>query len=112
MSYGLPIVTTHIRGAVDHLTEGENVLFVPPHQPDDLARALRRLLNDPGMCADMGERNREKVKSLRSKRRRAALLGYHGEVSLEVTSYIMTALSELVLTTCVSLVDNPHPAHV
>ena len=63
MSYGLPIITTPIRGAVDHLSEGENVLFVPPHRPDDLARALRRLLNDSRMCADMGERNREKVKA-------------------------------------------------
>ena len=63
MSYGLPIVTTPIRGAVDHLSAGENVLFVPPRQPDRLARALLRLLNDPDMCAHMGERNREKVKT-------------------------------------------------
>lgn len=62
MSYGLPIVTTAIRGAVDHLAEGENALFVPPRDPGRLARALLRLLNNPSMCADMGERNREKVK--------------------------------------------------
>lgn len=62
MSYGLPIVTSPIRGAVDLLSEGENALFVPPRRPDDLARALLRLLNDPGLCADMEKRNREKVK--------------------------------------------------
>jgi glycosyltransferase involved in cell wall biosynthesis len=63
MSYGLPIVTTPIRGAVDHLKEGENVLFVPPHQPCHLAHALVRLLNEPALRADIGEHNREKVKA-------------------------------------------------
>jgi len=63
MSYGLPIVTTPIRGAVDLLSEGENVLFVPARRRDDLARALLRLLNDSSMCAEIGERNREKVKA-------------------------------------------------
>ena len=63
MSHGLPVITTPIRGAADLLTEGENVLFVPPRQPDDLARAILRLLNDSDMCADIGERNREKVKT-------------------------------------------------
>ena len=62
MSYGLPIVTTPIRGSVDLLTEGENVLFVPPRRPERLAQALLRLLNDAGLRADMGERNRERVK--------------------------------------------------
>jgi len=61
MSYGLPVVTTPIRGALDLLSEGENVLFVPPHRPAELTRALLRLLNERGMRADMGERNREKV---------------------------------------------------
>jgi glycosyltransferase involved in cell wall biosynthesis len=63
MSYGLPIVTTPVRGAVDHLSEVLNTLFVPPRQPELLARALRRLLNDSALRTDMGMRNREKVKS-------------------------------------------------
>ena len=39
MSRGLPVVTTPIRGAADHLVEGENVLFVPPHAPREVADA-------------------------------------------------------------------------
>ena len=61
MSYGLPVVTTPIRGAVDLLSEGENVLFVPPRRPAALAAALLLLLNDPAIAADMGERNRQRV---------------------------------------------------
>ena len=61
MAFGLPIVTTPIRGAADQLAEGENVLFVPPHRPPDLAKALLRLLNDHGLCTDMGKRNQAKV---------------------------------------------------
>jgi glycosyltransferase involved in cell wall biosynthesis len=62
MSYGLPVVTTSIRGAMDQLVEGENALFVPPRHPADLADALKRLLDDPALRARMGEQNREKVK--------------------------------------------------
>ncbi len=62
MSYGLPVVTTPLRGAADLLTEIENVLFVPPRRPAELSQALRRLLNDPRLVADMGQRNRERVR--------------------------------------------------
>ncbi len=61
MSCGLPIVTTPVRGAADLLAEGENVLFVPPRRPDELARALMKVLNDPALAADMGRRNAQKV---------------------------------------------------
>jgi glycosyltransferase involved in cell wall biosynthesis len=63
MSHGLAIVTTPIRGAADHLREGENALFVAPKEPGQLAAALSRLLNDSALRADMGERNRERVKA-------------------------------------------------
>jgi glycosyltransferase involved in cell wall biosynthesis len=61
MSYGLPVVTTSIRGAMDQLVEGENALFVPPRHPAALADALGRLLDDPVLRARMGEQNRKKV---------------------------------------------------
>jgi glycosyltransferase involved in cell wall biosynthesis len=61
MSVGLPVVTTPVRGSADLLTERDNVLFVGPRDPAGLARALLRLLNDPGLAAGMGRRNRDKV---------------------------------------------------
>jgi len=33
MDAGLPIVTTHLRGAADHLQEGIHACFVPPRDP-------------------------------------------------------------------------------
>ena len=62
MGYGLPIVTTRIRGCADNLTEGVNALFVPPRDPETLADTLQRLLDDESLRYAMGEANREKVR--------------------------------------------------
>jgi glycosyltransferase involved in cell wall biosynthesis len=61
MSYGLPIVTTPIRGCADHLVPDENALFVPPRDPEELARAIERLLDDEALRQRMGAANRAKV---------------------------------------------------
>lgn len=62
MSMGLPIVTTYIRGVIDHLQEGVNALFVPPRDPVQLAETLLRLLADAGLRRQMSQANQEKVK--------------------------------------------------
>jgi glycosyltransferase involved in cell wall biosynthesis len=61
MDAGLPVVTTRIRGAADHLVEGENALFVEPREVDALASALTTLLLDPERRARMAEANRARV---------------------------------------------------
>jgi glycosyltransferase involved in cell wall biosynthesis len=61
MSFGLPIVTTPIRGAADHLVEGENALFVQPRESAALADALERLLDDGELRARMRENNLRKA---------------------------------------------------
>ncbi len=61
MSYGLPIVTTPIRGCADHLVEGVNALFVPPRDVEALARRLLELLDDEELRLRMGEANACKV---------------------------------------------------
>jgi glycosyltransferase involved in cell wall biosynthesis len=61
MSAGLPIVTTPIRGAVDHLEDGVNAVFVPPKDPRALAAAIGDLLDDPARRAAMSRNNRAKV---------------------------------------------------
>ena len=58
LAAGLPIVTTPSRGAADHLVEGENALFVPPHDPPALAAALVELLGNAGLRAAMSTANR------------------------------------------------------
>jgi len=61
MSYGLPVVTTAIRGCADHLRPGENAVFVPAHDPETLAREIERLLDDDALRRRMGAANRAKV---------------------------------------------------
>ena len=61
MSYGLPVVTTPIRGCADHLVEGENALFVAARDPELLAGRLTALLGDPELRRRMGAANRDKV---------------------------------------------------
>jgi glycosyltransferase involved in cell wall biosynthesis len=61
MGYGLPIVTTARRGCADILTAGEHALFVPPRDPQALAGAIDRLLDDDGLRERMGRANLEKV---------------------------------------------------
>lgn len=61
MAAGLPIVTTYIRGAADHLKEGTHACFVPPKDPVALAKAITRVLADPALRMTMSQANRAKV---------------------------------------------------
>jgi len=61
MSFGLPIVTTPVRGVRDHLQDGLNALFVQPRNPRGIANAVLKLLSNPGLCAEMGQANLAKV---------------------------------------------------
>lgn len=65
MSYGLPIITTPIRGARDHLQNGINTLFVRPRNPDAIAHGVVQLLRDPILCLQMGRANIEKVREFK-----------------------------------------------
>lgn len=51
---GLPIITTPLRGAADHLREPDNCLWVEPRDPAQLAARIIRLLDE----ADLRERMR------------------------------------------------------
>jgi glycosyltransferase involved in cell wall biosynthesis len=61
MDAGLPIVTTRIRGAVDHLVEGEHALFVKPRDVEGLASALVETIRDPDLRTRMASANRKRV---------------------------------------------------
>jgi glycosyltransferase involved in cell wall biosynthesis len=65
MQAGLPVVTTRIRGAADHLHDEKHALFVPPRDPDALAAAIVRLVTDAGLRARMARANREKAEEFR-----------------------------------------------
>jgi glycosyltransferase involved in cell wall biosynthesis len=62
MDAGLPIVTTRIRGAADHLVPQQNALFVEPRNAPALAAALSTLLRDRDLRTKMSEANRQRVR--------------------------------------------------
>jgi glycosyltransferase involved in cell wall biosynthesis len=61
MDAGLPIVTTRIRGAADHLVAGENALLVEPRDVEGLAAAMTQLLRDDNLRVRMASANRERL---------------------------------------------------
>ncbi len=61
MDAGLPIVTTRIRGAVDHLVDGEHALFVEARDVNGLATAIVELVRDPERRACMGLANQKRI---------------------------------------------------
>jgi glycosyltransferase involved in cell wall biosynthesis len=56
---GMPIITTRIRGAADHLEEPGNCLWVDPRNPAMLAEKIAILLNNQEMREAMSLSNRK-----------------------------------------------------
>lgn len=58
---GLPVVATAVGGTPEVVVDGVTGLLVPPRDPDALAQAITRLLNDPDLRHAMGQAGRERV---------------------------------------------------
>ena len=56
-----PVIASDAGGAREIVEDGVTGLLVPPGQPDALAEALRRLLDDPALRLSMGQRGRERA---------------------------------------------------
>jgi starch synthase len=63
MACGLPVVATDVEGARELLRDGEAGLIVPPNDPQALASAVGRLLDDPDRRRALGERARRRAES-------------------------------------------------
>lgn len=50
MACGTPVVATRVAGVPEVLTDEYNGLLVPAEEPDAMASAVARLLNDPGLA--------------------------------------------------------------
>jgi len=55
MALGKAVVLTDGSGYNDFATDAHDALLVPPRQPQDLARAILRLLSDSGLRAQLGD---------------------------------------------------------
>jgi glycosyltransferase involved in cell wall biosynthesis/peptidoglycan/xylan/chitin deacetylase (PgdA/CDA1 family) len=61
LSCGRPVVISDLRETADLVRASGAGLLVPPGNPEALAEALRQLLSDPALCAEMGRRGREAI---------------------------------------------------
>jgi glycosyltransferase involved in cell wall biosynthesis len=55
MASGCPVVATRVGGLPDLIAEGETGYLVPPRDPEALADAILRLLQNPDAAARMGQ---------------------------------------------------------
>ncbi len=60
MASGLPIITTSVNYLPQLVRHGENGLIVPPGNPEELAKAILALANDPYRRWQMGSANYKK----------------------------------------------------
>jgi len=59
MSLGRAIITSNVGGAAEAFTDGENALLVRPEAPDELAAAIRRLIEQPALVRELGCKARQ-----------------------------------------------------
>lgn len=82
MAHGLPCVVTPVGGIPDLVTDGRDGLMVPPDDPEALAAALRRLLDDPSLRQSIARAGREEVE------RRCALPVVAGQFRVAFTGVL------------------------
>jgi phosphatidylinositol alpha-mannosyltransferase len=63
MAAGVPVVATDIDGYREVVRDGEDGLLVPPGDPNALALALRRVLEDPELAAALRRAGRERART-------------------------------------------------
>ena len=61
MLAGLPVVATRVGGVPELVDHGVTGFAVPPRDPEALAAALRKLLDDPELCRRMGKAGQKKA---------------------------------------------------
>ncbi len=61
MAVGLPVVTTNVGGNPEIVVEGGTGRLVNPRSPDELALAMRNMLNDRDAWAVMGQLGRQRI---------------------------------------------------
>jgi len=87
MALGRPVVATAVGGVPELVVDGETGLLVPPEDPEALATAVRRLLSDPVLAAQLGMAGVARARS---------------QFSLDATARQLAQLYREALAACVS----------
>jgi glycogen synthase len=61
MACETPVVASAVGGILEVVEDGRTGLLVPPASPDDLAAAIRRVLDDPALARALGQAGRRRV---------------------------------------------------
>ena len=61
MACGRPVIATRVGGLQEIVVDGETGFLVQPGNVEEFADRLERLLDDPGLRAEMGEKGRARV---------------------------------------------------
>jgi phosphatidyl-myo-inositol alpha-mannosyltransferase len=80
MAAGAPIVCSDIHGYKGVVRRGREALLVPPHEPRELAAAIERLLEEPGLRERMSAAGRERAEEFGWPRVTARVEDYYGFV--------------------------------
>ncbi len=64
MHYGLPIITTNVAAIPELVTNSENGFLIPPKSSQALAVALSKLIENPELRTEMGEKGHQRVANL------------------------------------------------
>lgn len=62
LALGLPVVSTRVGGTQDIIEHEVTGLFASSHQPQELAAAIQRLLDDPRLAQDLAQAGQSKVR--------------------------------------------------
>jgi L-malate glycosyltransferase len=62
LAAGLPAIVTRVGGNVEILEDGRTGLFIPPRDPEALAKALLRLLENPRLADALGQAGQDHVR--------------------------------------------------
>ncbi len=63
MAAGLPVVACRAAAVPEIVADGQTGLLVNPERPDELATALEKLLTNPGLRKEFGEKARRRVEA-------------------------------------------------
>jgi len=61
MAMELPVITSNICGIEELVDDGVSGILVPPENPESIADAIERILNNPDLGRKMGEEGRKKI---------------------------------------------------
>jgi glycosyltransferase involved in cell wall biosynthesis len=75
MASGLPVVATEVGDVARIVVHGETGLVVPPQSPEELAAALRKVVEDPESARRMGRAGRERAETVYSSSANARAIG-------------------------------------